>query len=93
MRLRNEDGSLSRPTAPAEVRVVKEGKSNTWLEMVLFEGRNHQVKRMCEAIGNFTIRLIRTDFGGVELDSLLPGSWRFLSHPEIKQLKAWQHAH
>lgn len=93
VRLRNEDGSLSRATAPAEVRVVKEGKSNTWLEMTLFEGRNHQVKRMCEAIGTFTIRLIRIDFGGVELDNLLPGSWRFLTHQDIKQLKNWQHAH
>jgi 23S rRNA pseudouridine2605 synthase len=91
VRLRNEDGTWSHHTVPAEVRVVKEGRTNTWLEMTLFEGRNHQVKRMCDAIGHFTIRLIRTDFGGIELGNLLPASWRFLTHPEIKQLKVWQH--
>ncbi|HET6345513.1 MAG TPA: pseudouridine synthase [Myxococcota bacterium] len=91
VRLRNEDGTWTHHTAPAEVRVVKEGRTNTWLELTLFEGRNHQVKRMCDAIGHFTIRLIRTDFGGVELGDLPPAAWRFLTHPEIKQLKAWRH--
>lgn len=90
VRLRQEDGSWSRPTAPADVRVVKEGRTNTWLELTIFEGRNHQVKRMCDAIGHFSIRLIRVDFGGIALDPLPPGAWRFLTGAEVKGLTAWQ---
>ena len=72
VRLLQDDGRWSRPTAPADVRVVKEGRTNTWLEMTIFEGRNHQVKRMCDAVGHFAIRLIRVDFGGIALDPLPP---------------------
>jgi 23S rRNA pseudouridine2605 synthase len=90
LRLRNPNGSLSRPTAPAEVRLVKKGASNAWLEMTLFEGRNHQVKRMCEAIGHFAIRLIRIDYGGVGLGRLSAGAWRFLTRAEVSKLKAWR---
>lgn len=90
IRLRRDDGSLTRPTAPAEVRLVKQTRSNSWLEMTLFEGRNHQVKRMCDAIGHQVNRLIRVDFGGIELGNLPAGAWRFLSGPELKLLKQWQ---
>ena len=91
VRLKQPDGSLARrPTVPAEVRLVKQGASNSWLEMTLFEGRNHQVKRMCDAIGHFTIRLIRTEYGGVGLDTLPAGAWRFLTKAEVERLKAWR---
>jgi 23S rRNA pseudouridine2605 synthase len=91
VRLKNPDGSVTRPTAPAEVRVVKKGASNAWLELTLFEGRNHQVKRMCESIGHFTVRLIRVDYGGVALDPLPEGAWRFLTAAEVRKLKTWAH--
>ena len=91
VRLKNPNGSLSRPTAPAEVRLVKKGASNGWLEMTLFEGRNHQVKRMCDAIGHFAIRLIRIDYGGIALDMLPAGAWRLLSDSEVKKLRTWAH--
>ncbi len=90
LRLRNDDDSWSRPTAPADVRIVKRNRTNTWLEMTLFEGRNHQVKRMCEAVGNFTVRLIRIDFGGIPLgETLPPGGWRALEAAEVAQLHNW----
>jgi 23S rRNA pseudouridine2605 synthase len=90
LRLRNDDDTWSRPTAPAEVRVVKKNSTNTWLEMTLFEGRNHQVKRMCEAAGHATIRLIRVDFGGIPLDEHMPpGGWRSLAASEVTHLKNW----
>jgi pseudouridine synthase len=91
VRLRRDDGTLSHASAPAEVRLVKQTRSNSWLELTIFEGRNHQVKRMCDAIGHSVNRLIRVDFGGVELGALPTGAWRFLTHPEIKLLKQWQH--
>jgi len=90
LRLKNLDGSLSRRTAPAEVRLVKKGKTNAWLEITVFEGRFHQVKRMCEAIRHTVVRLVRINFGGIELDPLPIGSWRFLEKAEIETLRAWR---
>jgi 23S rRNA pseudouridine2605 synthase len=88
--LPEEEGRPFYRTAPCEARIVKTGRTNCWLEMILFEGRNHQVKRMCDAIGHPVIRLVRTEFGGIELGDLPTGAWRFLDHPEIHTLKVWQ---
>lgn len=90
LRLQNPDGSFTRPTAPAEVQITKRGSSNAWLEMTIFEGRNHQIKRMCLAVGQTVNRLIRTDFGGVEIGDMQPGAWRFLSPDEVHGLKNWK---
>jgi 23S rRNA pseudouridine2605 synthase len=90
VRLKSLDGRATRATAPADVQVVKKGASNSWLEVTVFEGRYHQVKRMCEAIGHFAIRLVRTDFGGIALDDLPPGAWRLLTSAEVDRLRRWQ---
>ena len=90
VRLKNEDGSLTRPTAPAEVTITKTGSSNSWLELTIFEGRNHQVKRMCQAIGHTVNRLIRIDFGGIPIGELPAGAWRFLTPGEIDHLSRWK---
>ena len=90
LRLQNEDGTLTRATAPAEVQIVKQGRSNSWLEITLFEGRNHQVKRMFAATGHPVSVLIRVDFGGIPLDERLPpGGWRQLGADEVARLRAW----
>ncbi len=89
VRLKETDGSLSRPTKPANAVVVKESPANTWVELTIFEGRHHQVKRMCEAIGHGVLRLVRTDFAGVPLDDLPTGAWRFLTKAEIATLRGW----
>ncbi len=84
------DGRRSkRPTKPASVRIFKEAKQNTWLEMTITEGRNHQVKRMCDAVRLFVIRLIRIEFGGISIDPLPAGAWRFLTKDEIATLRNW----
>ena len=90
VRLREEDGTTSRPTAAAEITVVRESPANTWLEVIIHEGRHHQVKRMFEAIGTQVIRLIRTEFGGIELGDLDVGHWRFLTEGEVELLRAWR---
>ena len=50
--------------------------ADAWLELVLREGRNRQVRRMTAAVGLPTLRLVRVSVGGVALDGLLPGAWR-----------------
>jgi len=90
VRLKEPNGRLSRKkTQPAEARLFKEGRANTWIELTISEGRNHQVKRMCEAVGLWVIRLIRTEFGGISIDPLPAGAWRFLTHAEIGKLRNW----
>ncbi|MEM6533292.1 MAG: pseudouridine synthase [Myxococcota bacterium] len=89
VRLKEADGKLSRPTKPANVVVVKESPANTWIELTIFEGRHHQVKRMCEAIGHGVLRLVRTEFAGVRLDDLPTGAWRYLTKSEVATLRGW----
>jgi 23S rRNA pseudouridine2605 synthase len=72
------------PTAPAEVGVLAEGV----LRLVIHEGRNRQVRRMCEAIGHPVQRLVRTRIGPVRDTKLAPGRWRALSVEEIRTLAA-----
>ena len=75
-----EDG----PTAPAGVRRL--GPSR--LELTLHEGRKHQVKRMCEAVGHPVRRLHRREYAGLTLDGLAPGEWRELTQEEVAVLRA-----
>lgn len=73
-----EDGR----TSPARVRRL--GASR--LELTLHEGRKHQVKRMCEAVGHPVRSLHRPRYAGLDLDGLAPGAWRELSADEIRAL-------
>jgi 23S rRNA pseudouridine2605 synthase len=75
-----EDGR----TAPARVRRL--GASR--LELVLHEGRKHQVKRMCEAVGHPVRRLHRTSYAGLTVEGLAPGEWRDLRPDEVQGLRA-----
>ncbi|HEX8958669.1 MAG TPA: pseudouridine synthase, partial [Solirubrobacterales bacterium] len=74
-----EDG----PTAPAEVRRLGERE----VEIVLREGRNRQVRRMAEAVGNEVVALRRVRFGPVELGDLAEGEARRLSVEEVAALR------
>ncbi len=77
------DGSK---TLPCEVRVIDRGDNRTVLNIVLFEGRNRQIRRMCEAIGLTVIRLKRTEIAGVRLGMLPQGKWRELNEKEMQHL-------
>jgi 23S rRNA pseudouridine2605 synthase len=74
-------------TRPAQVRVVRAG-SRSVLEMVLTEGKNRQIRRMCAAVGHRVRRLMRVAIGGLGLGDLQPGTSRPLSEDEIALLLA-----
>jgi 23S rRNA pseudouridine2605 synthase len=75
-----EDG----PTAPARVAVV----APDLLRIVIHEGRNRQVRRMCDAVGHPVRRLVRTRIGPLTDPSLGPGSYRTLTFDEVRSLSA-----
>ncbi len=71
-------------TAPARVR--RRGPSR--LELAIHEGRNRQVRRMCEAVGHPVRRLHRRVYAGLTLGKLKPGEWRRLGQDEVASLRA-----
>ncbi len=86
-RLRNgvvlEDGK----TAPAKVFVEDVYPDNTTLlKIIIREGKNRQVRRMCDAINHPVVDLKRTEIGGLQLGNLPYGKWRYLTKPEIDRI-------
>jgi 23S rRNA pseudouridine2605 synthase len=71
-------------TAPARVRPLGANR----IELTIHEGKKHQVKRMCEAVGHPVRRLHRSVYAGLTLDGLEPGDWRELTAAEAKALCA-----
>ena len=74
-------------TAPAGVRVLSRRAGSTLLELTLHEGRKHQVKRMCAAVGHPVRRLHRSGYAGLELGGLTPGESRELTEDEVVALR------
>lgn len=74
-------------TAPAIVSNVRISGKNCWFELTLREGKNRQVRRMCEAIGLPVVRLKRIALGGLCLEDLKTGMYRVLSDDELSALK------
>ena len=72
------------PTAPARVRRLAPSR----LELVLHEGRKHQVKRMCAAVGHPVVRLHRSRYAGLAVDGLAPGESRELERAEVERLRS-----
>jgi len=59
---------------------VRKTVPDAWLELVIREGRNRQVRRMTAAVGLPTLRLVRIAIGGARLDAIAPGQWTALPH-------------
>jgi 23S rRNA pseudouridine2605 synthase len=72
---------------PQSVRRVEDRGKYTWLEMVLTEGKNREVRRMVEAVGFKVLKLVRTHIGPLALQGLEVGKWRELKSAEVAALR------
>ncbi len=74
-------------TAPAGARVLERRSGSSLLELTLHEGRKHQVKRMCDAVGHPVRRLHRSRYAELGLAGVEPGEWRELTPDEVAGLR------
>lgn len=77
-----------RKTLPANVTVLTQEQGRVVLQIVIREGRNRQVRKMCEAVGLEVARLKRTAIGPVKLGMLKPGTYRELNSEELRALRS-----
>ncbi len=75
-------------TKPAQVRIMKidEDKDISRVELIIHEGKNRQVRRMCEAIGKKVLALHRSKIGNINVKDLKLGQWRYLRKVEAEKL-------
>ena len=73
-------------TMPAEVHIVTREDTRTVMEIILHEGRNRQIRKMCEQVGLTVIRLKRTAVGTLKLGMLAQGKYRELTEEEVHKL-------
>ncbi|WP_313232782.1 pseudouridine synthase [Tissierella praeacuta] len=76
-----------RVTSEAYIKIAKRYETESILDISIHEGRNRQVKKMCEAINHPVKKLKRISIGELELGGLDIGNWRFLENDEIEYLK------
>lgn len=74
-------------TAPAKIRIIKNFNDSSEVEITIHEGKNRQIRRMCDAIEHPVISLKRIQVGNIKLNNLNKGKWRFLDENEINYIK------
>lgn len=77
-----------RKTAPAEIHVIQRQEGRCVLEFIIREGKNRQIRKMCEQVGLEVPRLKRIAIGQVKLGGLKSGAWRELTKDEVHRLQA-----
>jgi 23S rRNA pseudouridine2605 synthase len=83
--IKDEEGNRER-TAPAQVRIESKAGEGVWLNVVMREGKKHQIRRVAETLGLSVARLIRVRLGTLKLGDLRPGAWRHLTPAELRTL-------
>lgn len=76
------DGELK----PRSVRIIEQLPNKTWLEFKLSEGKNREIRRLCEAAGVTIDKLKRVAIGNLAIDKIKPGDWGFITKPEMLKL-------
>lgn len=75
-------------TSDAKVKIIDHIKKDSILEIIIHEGRNRQVRKMCSKIGHPVIELKRVEVGKIKLGNIKEGNWRYLKDDEVKSLKS-----
>lgn len=73
-------------SGPSVVREVRASPKYTWMELTITEGKNRQVRRMCEAIGHVVLKLVRIRIGGFSLGDIPVGTFKILDAKDLKKL-------
>jgi pseudouridine synthase len=79
------DGRKTAPCKLTEIRIID---NRSFVEVVISEGRNRQIRRMFEELGYVVVTLHRIGFGPLQLTRLKSGEWRYLTTPEMTKLMA-----
>jgi len=80
-----EDGKAK----ATSVSILRLSEKNSWIRIMVTEGRNHLVKRMLFAIGHSVLKLKRIEFGPLRLGTLSPGQFRYVTSEELSRLKKY----
>ena len=72
---------------PVRVSIIERKEGSTTIKFVLFEGRNRQIRKMCEIAGLTITRLKRVAVGDLTIGMLTPGKWKYMNYNEISYLK------
>ncbi len=75
-------------TAPAKIELLRQYKDNSFVKVIIYEGKNRQIRRMMEVLDHPVITLKRISIGNIDLDSLHVGKWRYLTKKEVEYLKS-----
>jgi 23S rRNA pseudouridine2605 synthase len=86
-----EDKGRSHKTAPAQVNLLGKVGTDSWLSLIIHEGRKRQVRRMLAAVGHPVLELVRVGIGPLTLGDIPVGKWRFLTDEELKALQGHSH--
>lgn len=75
-------------TKPAKVKILKtdEDKNQSRISITIHEGKNRQVRKMCEAVGRKVLALHRSKIGNIEVKNVELGKWRYLNEKEVQHL-------
>ena len=76
-----------RKTTPANISIIEMKREKTKLKIEIFEGRNRQIRRMCENLELIILKLKRVCVGKLNIGTLKPGQWKYLNNNEINYLK------
>ncbi len=76
-------------TSPCKINILKNEKGICTVKIVIHEGRNRQIRKMCDSINHHVISLKRLEVAGIKLDNLKEGKWRYLTTDEIMHLKSF----